>query len=44
MSLVQQWLRGEVQPYTHANEVYNDVDSALTSHPTVRPKTDVYSA
>ena len=44
MSLVQQWLRGEVQPYTHANHVYNDVDSALTSHRTVRPKTDVYSA
>lgn len=43
MSLVQKWLRQAVQPYANANHVYNDVDSALASHTTVRPKTDVYS-
>lgn len=43
MSLVQRWLREATQPYAYANQVYNDVDSALASHQTVRPKTDVYS-
>ncbi|KAG8820153.1 hypothetical protein FRC19_009097 [Serendipita sp. 401] len=43
MSVVQRWLREASQPYLHANLVYNDVDSALESHPSVRPKTDVYT-
>ena len=43
-SVVQKWLRENVQTYPNSNIVYAHTDAALTTHPTIRPKTDVYSS
>ncbi|OSD01595.1 UEV-domain-containing protein [Trametes coccinea BRFM310] len=42
-SVVQKWLRENVQTYPNSNIVYAHADAALTRHPTIRPKTDVYT-
>ncbi|KAI9064352.1 UEV-domain-containing protein [Trametes sanguinea] len=42
-SVVQKWLRENVQTYPNSNIVYAHADAALTTHPTIRPKTDVYT-
>lgn len=42
-SLTQKWLRQNLQPYQLPDVVYAHVDALLSRHPTIRPKTDVYS-
>ena len=42
-SLVQKWLRQNVQPYAFKDAVYSHVDTTLARFATLRPKTDVYS-
>ncbi|CDO68354.1 hypothetical protein BN946_scf184799.g81 [Trametes cinnabarina] len=42
-SVVQKWLRDNVQTYPNSNIVYAHADAALSRHPTIRPKTDVYT-
>ncbi|TFK29905.1 UEV-domain-containing protein [Coprinopsis marcescibilis] len=43
LSLTQKWLRHNVQPYLNADTVYLDVDHVLSTFPTLRPKSDVYT-
>ncbi|KDQ18507.1 hypothetical protein BOTBODRAFT_513293 [Botryobasidium botryosum FD-172 SS1] len=43
LTLTQKWLRGAASPYQQEDRVYLDVDAVLASHPTLRPKTDVYT-
>ncbi|TFK92396.1 UEV-domain-containing protein [Polyporus arcularius HHB13444] len=42
-SLTHKWLRQNVQPYASPDAVFNHVDAVLSRHPTIRPKTDVYT-
>ncbi|TBU32410.1 UEV-domain-containing protein [Dichomitus squalens] len=42
-SLTHKWLRQNLQPYAQADVVFTHVDAALARHPTIRPKTDVYT-
>lgn len=43
-SLVQSWLRQNISTYQHQDRLFADVDATLSRFPTLRPKTDVYSA
>ena len=43
-SLTQQWLRQTVAVYANKDRAYLDVDAVLARYPTLRPKTEVYSA
>lgn len=43
-SLTHKWLRQNLQPYAHPDAVFSHVDAVLSRHPTIRPKTDVYSS
>ncbi|KAI0781019.1 UEV domain-containing protein [Trametes elegans] len=42
-NLTQKWLRQNVQTYPSADLVYAHTDALLARHPTIRPKTDVYT-
>ena len=42
-SLTHKWLRQNLQPYANKDAVFAHVDAVLSRHPTIRPKTDVYS-
>ncbi|KAI0664890.1 UEV-domain-containing protein [Cubamyces menziesii] len=42
-SLTQKWLRQNIQIYPNSDLVYAHTDAVLTRHPTIRPKTDVYT-
>jgi hypothetical protein len=42
--LTQKWLRQNLQPYSHKERVYIDVDATLIRFSTLRPKSDVYSS
>ncbi|KAI0670462.1 UEV domain-containing protein [Trametes maxima] len=42
-SLTQRWLRQNVQTYPNSDLVYAHTDALLARHPTIRPKTDVYT-
>ncbi|KAH9901305.1 UEV-domain-containing protein [Cubamyces lactineus] len=42
-SLTQKWLRQNVQTYPNNDLVYAHTDAVLARHPTIRPKTDVYT-
>ncbi|KAM5535230.1 hypothetical protein V8D89_011166 [Ganoderma adspersum] len=42
-SLTHRWLRQNIQPYAQPDVVFTHVDAILTRHPTIRPKTDVYT-
>lgn len=42
-TVVQNWLRQNVQPYPRHERVYADADAALSAYTTLRVKTDVYS-
>ncbi|KAH9854147.1 UEV-domain-containing protein [Lenzites betulinus] len=42
-SLTQRWLRQNVQTYPNPDLVYGHADAVLLRHPTIRPKTDVYT-
>ncbi|KAI0336448.1 UEV-domain-containing protein [Cubamyces sp. BRFM 1775] len=42
-SLTQKWLRQNVQTYPNSDLVYAHTDAVLARHPTIRPKTDVYT-
>ncbi|TFY73921.1 hypothetical protein EWM64_g10089, partial [Hericium alpestre] len=41
--LTANWLRHNLQPYPERDRVFADVDAVLARHPTLRPKTDVYT-
>ncbi len=43
-SITQKWLRQNVQTYPNPDLVYAHADAVLARHPTIRPKTDVYSS
>jgi hypothetical protein len=43
-SLTQKWLRQNIAAYNDGNRVFADVDAVLSLHPTLRPKTDIYSS
>ncbi|KAI0637053.1 UEV domain-containing protein [Trametes polyzona] len=42
-SLTQKWLREKVQTYPNPDLVYAHADAVLARHPTIRPKTAVYT-
>ncbi|EIW60466.1 UEV-domain-containing protein [Trametes versicolor FP-101664 SS1] len=42
-SITQKWLRQNVQTYPNPDLVYAHADAVLARHPTIRPKTDVYT-
>lgn len=42
--LTKQWLRQVSQPYADQSRTFADVEAALVTFPTLKPKTDVYSA
>ena len=42
-TVVQNWLRQNVQSYPRHERVYADGDAALSAYVTLRVKTDVYS-
>ncbi|KAI0709109.1 UEV domain-containing protein [Earliella scabrosa] len=42
-SLTHKWLRQNLQPYANKDAVFAHVDAVLSRHPTIRPKTDVYT-
>ncbi|KAI0362005.1 UEV-domain-containing protein [Trametes cingulata] len=42
-NLTQKWLRQNVQTYPNSDLVYAHADAVLARHPTIRPKTDVYT-
>ncbi|KAI8998711.1 UEV-domain-containing protein [Trametes punicea] len=42
-TIVQRWLRQNIQTYPNSDIVYAHADAALARHPTIRPKTDVYT-
>lgn len=42
-TLTRRWLRQNIAPYANQDVVYSHVNAVLTAHPTLRPKTDVYS-
>lgn len=44
LSLTQRWLADAAQRYPDPARVYADVDAVLAAVPTLRPKSDVYSA
>ncbi|KAF8520226.1 UEV-domain-containing protein [Hysterangium stoloniferum] len=43
LSLTQRWLRQNIQAYLNRDIVYSHVDAVLAAHPTLRPKTDIYT-
>ncbi|KAH7103820.1 UEV-domain-containing protein [Auriculariales sp. MPI-PUGE-AT-0066] len=43
VDLSRQWLRQVVQPYPDSNRVYADIDAALATYATLRPKTEMYT-
>jgi ESCRT-I complex subunit TSG101 len=43
-TLTQKWLRENVVSYAAAERVFADIDAALARFPSLRPKSDVYSA
>ncbi|KAJ2921907.1 hypothetical protein H1R20_g15191, partial [Candolleomyces eurysporus] len=43
-SLTQAWLRQNVQFYASRDRVFADIDQTLSRFPSLRPKSDVYSA
>ncbi|KAI0748040.1 UEV domain-containing protein [Daedaleopsis nitida] len=42
-SLTHSWLRQNLQPYATPDLVFAHVEALLSRHPTIRPKTDVYT-
>ncbi|KZT11380.1 UEV-domain-containing protein [Laetiporus sulphureus 93-53] len=42
-TLTQKWLRQNIQSYANRDTVFAHVDAVLLRHPTIRPKTDVYT-
>lgn len=44
LSLTQRWLADAAQRYPDPARVFADVDAVLAAVPTLRPKSDVYSA
>jgi ESCRT-I complex subunit TSG101 len=42
-TVVQNWLRQNVQSYPRHERVYADVDAALSAYAALKVKTDVYS-
>jgi ESCRT-I complex subunit TSG101 len=43
-SVTQTWLRQNITAYTHPDPVFSHIVSLLLLFPTIRPKSDVYSA
>jgi ESCRT-I complex subunit TSG101 len=43
-SITQNWLRQQITAYTHPDNVFAHIVSLLLLYPTIRPKSDVYSA
>lgn len=44
LNLTQKWLRNNIATYDDRDRVFSDVDSTLSAHSTLRPKTDIYSS
>ena len=43
-SVTQNWLRQNITAYAHPDPVFAHIVSLLLLYPTIRPKSDVYSA